>query len=65
MAYQSQKYFFTLLIGRELVREALSDVYEATVFDADDRDVSDGNSWKVNDPLKNRLLNIFQSSGMV
>lgn len=62
MASQAQKFFYTLLLGRELVREALSDVYEATAFQTDNRDVSDGNFWNVDDSLMGMLRNHFQAS---
>jgi hypothetical protein len=65
MASKAQNYFYTLLLGRELVREALSDVYEATVFQADDRDVSDGNFWKIDDSLKGMIKRFFQASNSI
>ncbi len=52
MAAQAQEYFFKLLLSRELVREALSDVYEATVFEKDDQDISDGMDWKISETAK-------------
>lgn len=65
MAAQAQEYFFKLLLSRELVREALSDVYEATVFEKDDQDISDGMDWKISETAKWLIGRYYRASSTI